>query len=336
MAITTDQSDSAYQAALQGVVFFDIRDGGVLRVEGPDQLAFLQRQTTNDVDLLSPSRSLVTVLVNPAARILDVLRLCQEGSGIDVLTLPGYAASTARFLKSRIFFMDKVSLQDLSQEYAQIELDGPNAGALLRKLGFEHAPELDEVILARFNEAQIRAIGRRGLIGKGYLLLAHAEQAQALQAALRAHQAEELSSEIYQILRLEAGLPGAGAELNEQYTPLEAGLAWTVAADKGCYTGQEIIARQVTYDKITQHLVGLHLEAAIPPGERLWAEGKPVGTATSVVASPTFGQIALAIVRRPYHAPGTTLTASAEPGDPGLRARVVTLPFRQQAPKEPA
>jgi len=331
MAITTEQSNSAYQAALQGEAFFNLKDSGVLRVEGSDQLAFLQRQTTNDADLLSPSRTVVTVLVNPAARILDVLRLSLEGPAIHALTLPGFAANTARFLKSRIFFMDKVSLQDLSQETVQIELDGPQAGALLRKLGFDHPPELDEITSTPFDDAQIRAIGRGGLNGKGYLLLAHAEQVQALQAALRAHEAEELTAETYQVLRVEAGMPGAGTELNDQYTPLEAGLTWAVAADKGCYTGQEIIARQITYDKITQHLVGLQLEAAIPPGERLWAEGKAVGTATSVVASPTFGMIALAIIKRPYHASGTVLTAAAEPGSTGVAARVVPLPFRPQA-----
>ncbi len=331
MVFTSDSAMTAYQAAQEGIVFYDVRKAGLLRVEGPDQIAFLQRQTTNDLSLLSPSRSIVSVLVNPAARILDVLCLFLEDTGLYALTLPGYAASTAQFLRSRIFFMDKVSLQDLSLEYAQFEIDGPQAGALLLKLGFDHAPKMDETITTHFNEAQLRAIGRRGLKGIGYLLLARADQAQALRDTLQAHRAEELSPEIHQVLRVEAGNPGAETELNNEYTPLETGLEWSVSADKGCYTGQEVIARQITYDKITQHLVGLQLEALISPGERLWVEGKSVGTVTSVISSPTFGAIALAVVRRPFHLPGTQLSTENNSGSPSLVATVTSLPFRSHS-----
>lgn len=331
MVSKTDQVRIAYQATLHGAAFFKLREAGTLRVEGQDQITFLQRQTTNDINLLSPSRSLVTVLVNPAARILDVLRLSLEGSGLSVLTLPGNGASTAQFLKSRIFFMDKVSVQDLSQEYVQYELDGPQAGELLLKLAFDHPPELDENLVVAFSGGHLKAIGKRGLNGLGYLLVARVDQASSLQSAIRQHGAEELDEETYTILRVEAGIPGVGAELNSRYTPLEAGLHRTVAADKGCYTGQEIIARQITYDKVTQHLVGLQLEAIVPSGETLWAEGRAVGTVTSAVVSPASGPLALGIIKRPFHNPGTILTAAAKPEVSGVTATVAGLPFRPQA-----
>ena len=330
MVQASNQLMTAYQAALHGVVYFNVSEAGLLRVEGSDQIAFLQRQTTNDVQLLRPTRSIVTVLVNASARILDVLRLISDEAGINLVTLPGFAASTYQFLKSRIFFMDKVSLSDLSQAYVQVELDGPQAGAFLSKLGFDHVPELDETITISFHDFPLQAIGRPGLSGIGYLLLAPARQAQETQTFLAEQGAYELSPEIYHLLRVEAGLPGAGAELSQQFTPLEAGLAWAVSAEKGCYTGQEVIARQITYDKITQHLVGLRLEAAVSPGEKLWGEGKPAGVVTSIAASPQFDLIALAVVRRPFHSPGSLLSAAATPESAGVQAKVVPLPFRSQ------
>jgi folate-binding protein YgfZ len=102
-------------------------------------------------------------------------------------------------------------------------------------------------------------------------------------------------------MRVEAGLPAAGAELSEDYTPLEAGLAAAISSTKGCYTGQEVLARQITYDKVTQHLCGLRLTRRAQPGGRVWApDGSPVGRVTSAATSPRFGEIALAVVKRPH------------------------------------
>ena len=129
-----------------------------------------------------------------------------------------------------------------------------------------------------------------------------------------------MSGASVQVLRVEAGLPGAGAELSGDFTPLESGLRSAVSENKGCYTGQEIIARQISYDKITQFLVGLHLDTSTALGTRLYSEGRPVGAITSVAISPRFGAIALGIVRRPHHETGTLLHAGLE-SDGGIAAR---------------
>ncbi len=121
-----------------------------------------------------------------------------------------------------------------------------------------------------------------------------------------------LSPDSRHILRVEAGLPAAGAELSEEYTPLEAGMEHAVSGDKGCYPGQEVLARQVTYDKVTQRLVGLKLSEPVTPGKRLLAEGKPAGVVTSAAVSPRFGAIALGVVKRPHHEVGTRLEVETE------------------------
>ena len=125
-------------------------------------------------------------------------------------------------------------------------------------------------------------------------------------------------------MRVESGSPGAGHELTEAYTPLEVHLNYAISDKKGCYTGQEVIARQINFDKITRHLVGLTLESTTEEGTSLVSGSTPAGTVTSTVISPRFGPIALAVVKRPFDKPGTILTV--EGGDQA-KARVTALPF---------
>lgn len=323
---------SALHPSMEGTAYFPQPQVGYLRISGPDRAAFLQRQSTNDISGLSPVHSIVTVLTTPTARILDLLRLFEEGTaneGQDSpngvtggICLPAQAAETTRYLKSRIFFMDKVSVSDASAEFFQIDLEGRQAAELLHR--FNLPLELDFVTQGEIAGVEVRAIGQPGLAGLGGRLLAPMQAAGRIETALEDAGALRLSMEEHEILRVEAGLPGAGAELTSEYTPLEAGLGWAISSSKGCYTGQEVIARQITYDKVTQHLAGLRLEAPTAAGDRAWFEGRPVGRVTSSVQSPVFGPIALAILKRPYHEPGVPLHVGGEDGIPAV---VSKLPF---------
>jgi tRNA-modifying protein YgfZ len=148
-------------------------------------------------------------------------------------------------------------------------------------------------------------------------------------AALEQAGVSRISLETHTILRVESGRPEAGHELVEEYTPLEAGLEAAISDDKGCYTGQEVIARQITYDKVTRHLAGLVLAGEAHPGDQVWSltDGRSAGTITSVASSPRFGRIALAILRRPYLPPGTELRAGDK--EEGVIATVSRLPFTE-------
>ncbi len=138
---------------------------------------------------------------------------------------------------------------------------------------------------------------------------------------------DSISQLVHEVLRVQTGLPGESGELTNKYTPLEVGLVDFVSSTKGCYTGQEVLARQVNYEKINQQICGLRLEKAISPGTRLWGEGHSVGTITSAVESPDFGPIALAVVRRPHDQPGSLLYAGHEKEN--LTPAIVSiLPFQ--------
>lgn len=323
-----------YEAAYYTAAFFIQASAGYLRVSGPDQSAFLQRQTTNDLQLLQPERALLNVLTSPTARIQDVFYLLQSTDEdgervIDAITLPGRGAETSGFLKSRIFFMDKVAVRDMSAEIVQIDLIGPEAGGLLQKAGATINPAVNAIINVEILSVSVRVLCPDRAFGLGYRLLVPGQESETVLKALKEAGVTQLSPESYLILRVEAGQPEADYELTADYTPLETGLEAAVAGNKGCYTGQEIIARQITYDKVTQRLCGLYLDEACNAGERVWAEGKAIGKLTSSVHSPQFGTIGLAVLKRPYNTPGTALQVGGQP-DNGTPAVVVALPFEKR------
>jgi folate-binding protein YgfZ len=295
--------------------FYFLPDGGWLRIQGEDRAAFLQRQTTNDVGLLQVGRPLVTVLTSPTARIIDVLILLHEENEIGVITLPGYVEKTARFLRGRIFFMDKVTVIDNSANWAQMELIG------------EQASEMAAALCVGKEFEGARYLSLPPTLSLGYRLLLPRQAVPVARSALAAAGWVEISAEERHILRVEAGLPAPHSELTEEYTPLEVGLQFAVSSTKGCYTGQEVIARQITYDKVTRRLRGVRLSAPAPVGARLWAEdGAFAGELTSFAQSPRFGAIGLAVIKRPYDETGTKLQIG-ENLETGAPALVTPLPF---------
>lgn len=306
--------------------FYQHEEPGYLRISGPDRSAFLQRQTTNDIGLLSPDQPLITILTSPTGRILDVLWVIDEGDETcGVLTLPGQSDRTAEFLNSRIFFMDKVSIENKSDHHLQFDLFGDGITKLLQELGGQHDLSENNLIVINFAEVPVRILTHHGM---GCRFLVPGEYEDHISAVFEKMNSQQLSGEDYEILRVERGIPAAGHELVEDYTPLEIGFRWAISENKGCYTGQEVIARQVNFDKVTRQIVGLTIEDTPQTGDTLYAtENKqPAGKITSQALSPRFGVIALAVIKRPFHEPGTEL--SLNNGDRVLKVVTHELPFQ--------
>ncbi len=323
--VRVDQS--LYTAARERAVYLPLADSGYLRVGGEDRRDWLQRQTSNDVRLLTARRAVRTVLTSPTARILDVLLLLDEGEHIGVAPLPGRHAATLRYLRGRIFFMDKVTVSDASATVRQWLLEGPQAAAALARLDLPTPTAVDEVTTGEVAGHAVRVVAQPGIGGLAYRVLVPTEGAEAFQQGLKRADVPEVPAATYEVLRVEAGLPAVGHELTEDFVPLEVGLEDLLSENKGCYPGQEVIARQITYDKIARRLVGLRPEAPVTAGATVQAEGKPAGKVTSAVISPRLGPIALAVLRRPYHEPGATVQVLTEAGP--VQATVTALPFSQ-------
>jgi folate-binding protein YgfZ len=144
-----------------------------------------------------------------------------------------------------------------------------------------------------------------------------------VRAALLAASAPAGTDELYEVLRIEAGLPRFGVEIGEEYIPLEANLWDDVSFTKGCYIGQEIIARMESRGKQARVLAGLRLAAPLDAdGERaVRIDGQPAGQVTSVAYSPALGPIALAFIKPALANPGAKATVG------GVQALIAELPF---------
>lgn len=320
---------TGYWAARTGAALRDEGDHARLWLGGEDRVAFLQRISTNDVRLL-PGQGTVTVLLSPTARIQAVLTVLAMPTGLLLLAGPGQGPAIFNTLRTQIFFNDKVALEGRGGALAQFNLLGPQAAGLLAQV----AGPVDDLPLFGWRTLPIAGVDvtvqrHEGLGSEGFTLLIPSPAALAVKTALLRAGAASLDEDAYHILRVEAGVPAPGFELTEQVNPLEAGLRRFCDDHKGCYTGQEIIARQITYDKVTTHLVGLLLDGMVSAEAKVVAEGKQVGWVSSAVHSIALDRpIALAFVRRPHHEPNTPL--GVQFGERALAANVVPLPFAEQ------
>ncbi len=291
---------------------------GRVRSLGRDRLDLLHRMSTNDLANFSPGEARATVLTTPIARIVDVLWVLHLGETALCLTGPGRAPAIRRWLAGYIFFRDEVRLVDVSAELGQLGLYGPRAAAVAEAL-LPGAAALAEnrclegagLILARI----------RPLAGDGYSVIAPADQLEALWARAVAAGARPAGEAAYQMLRLAAGQPEAGHELTEAYLPLEADLWSAVNFTKGCYIGQEIIARMESRGKLARRLAGIRLEAPVAEGADVLADGAVIGQVTTAGEVPGLGPLALSILKTGACEPGTPVSVGGIPGT------VAALPF---------
>lgn len=337
MALTTPSYHENPELLAQ---YWALREGAGLRGEagharvwlgGEDRVAFLQRLTTNDVRL-EPGQGTVTILTSPTARIVAVFAVLAYPEGLLLVGGPDQGPALYNGLRSQLFFGDRVAVDGRGAALAQAGLYGPAAGQILAGAG---AGDLDELPLfhwreATLGEASVAVQRTEGLGSGGFTVLAPAEAGNALEAALVAAGAVPVGEAAFEVARVEAGVPapgpGPGGELTDRVNPLEAGLRRFCNDHKGCYTGQEIIARQITYDKVTTHLVGLLPDKPVAPEAVVRGDGRPVGWVSSAVHSIGLGRpIALAFVRRPFNEPGTEVAVEA--GTEAVPAEVSDLPF---------
>ena len=309
-----------YHAAGAGAALRDAQAAFRLYMRGADHLDFLHRMTSNDFHNLQIGHGLEAVFIEQRARILD-LATCYRGPDTTALILsPDSRAAIPAWL-DRFIFVEALELADRTDETAMFELIGPHATQLVARILDSDLAKLHDHQLLDPQIADGLWLAR--MAGPGLRAFGPPAAVETLWQHFAAAGARPIGAATWKILRVEQGLPLLGRELTQDYNPWEAGLGRTIHLDKGCYIGQEVIARLDTYDKVKQHLVGLQLSAAELPatGQPLRDGTREVGRITSAVHSPSFGPIALAYVRRIACAEGTVLDAG------GAQATVVPLPF---------
>jgi tRNA-modifying protein YgfZ len=322
------------ELAYTAVAWADLSGHGWLRVSGRDRLDFLQRLSTNDFRKLTPCAGLPTVLATATGRMIALLIACASEDAVYLHTAPGRAGTLASHLSSLIFWNDELEVSDLSVETVQFGLFGPGAVKWLADAAGVVLDDLQPYAWCSGSIGGTPVMIQRGgaLEAPDWTIIAAAKYMDELRAILTAT-ASALNEGQAEVRRVEKGIPAWGSELSDQVTPLEAGLRDALSDNKGCYTGQEVIARQLNYDKVTRRMVGLLLPADAPIAELRGAtiaaggsghsRGGFVGTA---VWSPVLERpIALAFVPRDLAEPGAKVMI--RPGEREIIATVTALPF---------
>ena len=320
----------AYTAARTAVAWADLRGLGWLRVSGRDRLDFLQRLSTNDFRKLTPGAGLPTVLATATGRMIALLIACATEDAVYLRTTPGRAATLASHFTSLIFWNDELEVSDLSAETTQIALFGPKAALWLADAAGVALDDLQPYAWRGGAIGGVPVMIQRGgmLEVPDWIVIAAAKHGDQVRSMLTAA-APFLDQSQIEILRVEKGIPAWGSELSDQVTPLEAGLRAAISDNKGCYTGQEVIARQLNYDKVTRRMVGLLLPAdaqiADLKGATIAAGGRGGFVGTTVWSHALDRSIALAFVPRDAAEPGSVVAikhAGAE-----IAGEVTSLPF---------
>jgi folate-binding protein YgfZ len=305
-----------YEAALAGCALLDRSERGKLALTGIQVKEFLQGQVSNDVEALRPGEGCYAALLSPKGKMLGDLRILDAEDELLLDTERGALQELFNTIRRFRLGYD-VELHRRTRERGLLSLIGPHASELA---GAEKLPPAEHAHV-RVTVAGIAARAIR--TDTGVDLLCDAASTAGLAAALRDRGAVSVGEEVGDVIRVERGRPRYGTDLDDTVIPQEAGLnERAVSFTKGCYVGQETVARLFYRGKPNRHLRGLRCTAPVAPGAEITFQNRTVGAVSSAVISPRWGALALALVRR--EAP---LGATVSVGSDAVAAEVVELPF---------
>jgi tRNA-modifying protein YgfZ len=339
-----------YEQARIGCVLFDQSQRGKVEVTGPEAARFLHNLTTQDVINLPPGEGREGFAVTAKARVVAYFLISHvntpRGGSTYWLNLPpGTADKTIKHF-DHFRISEQVEFADRTHDFAQFHIAGPRAEAVLEQTAGGSLPRLKE--LKQFDHFALPLtpfiIRRHDLLGlPGFDVICPtaaltgpewermnptgATWAEVLRNRLVEAGATPAGREVFEVLRIEAGTPEFGSEIDENTFVPEVGRAKeAVCYTKGCYLGQEPIVMARDRGQVNRTLLGLKITGdPAPHGSLVYRDGKEVGRVTSSTQSPRFGTIALAYIRRGNQEPGTAVEVEVE----GTRrpATVSALPF---------
>lgn len=334
-----------YQSVLENVGFFDASHiHGRLFAKGKDAIDLLHRMSTNDLKPLEESagRVAVTVLPNEKGRIVDVLTVIRDDQGdVMLVTSAGREEAVVQWL-DKFTIMEDARFVPASDIVAQFALYGPLATELLSSYTAEELNGLSIYSALRVLIGTVPAtiMMTSPVAGCGWWIFTGSGHAEAVRTELEARTlaigGAVVTDELNDLLRIESGVPKAPNELNDKHNPLEMVLTQAaVSFTKGCYIGQEVIARLDAQGKVQRQLVGLRFTDGMPSvGDRISDPsltaasplGDEIGDVTSVAVSPVLGPIGLGYVRARHSNPGGVVSVKDTNGN-SISATIVTLPF---------
>jgi folate-binding protein YgfZ len=310
-----------YRHALEDCALFDLIGRGLIALSGRDAVTFLNNLCTNDVKGLPPGHSCEAFLTTAKARVvahLFVLRLRPDDGPVLWLDLPSGQVEKVLQHLGRYLISEDVELFDQTREVSQMHLCGPGARRVLERVLSTPLPELKHL---EDNPVNIEGIAR-GLIRRhdylglpGYDVFSPRDRAERMCRLLTDCGAVMAGPETYEVLRVEAGFPLYGPDMDEDRFVVEVGRnLQAISYTKGCYLGQEPIVMARDRGHANRTLLGLKIQEGGPAaaGSRVLRGSEEVGQVTSSVWSPRLGSaIALAYLRRGGQEPGTPVQIEA-------------------------
>jgi tRNA-modifying protein YgfZ len=308
------------EAARSGAAIYDSSDWGKIIVSDRDRLRFLHNQSTADFEQRQAGEGCDTVFITSTARTIDLVTGLILDDEVLLITSPTRRKYLFDWLDRYIFFADRVKLKDVTDNLASFTLMGAESSGILEKLGCPVNLPQSGHQLVNIGGIEVRiAIGTElGL--PGYRLICDRDKSADLQQVLTNLGAAIVDENAWECLRIEQGRPKPNAELTDDYNPLEVGLWDTISFTKGCYIGQETIARLNTYKGVKQYLWGIKLAEIVAVGTAITVGGEKVGVLTSCSETDA-GVVGLSYVRSKAGGVGLQVMLGDVAGE------IIDLPF---------
>ncbi len=324
-----------YAAVRNNVGVADLSHRGKLRVTGDDRIKWLQSIISNDILPLQPGQGRYSSFLTHKGKMLGYFRVYMQSDAVWIEDVGEVGDATFQALRKFLLYGTKAKMEDCAESWGLLLVSGPkSAEAVSAAFGIDvRALELLQTLPATIN-GQPALVMRTEETGEQDLeiLLPADGLATAWSQLLTAGNRfgiKPIGAQTRELLRIEAGLPKAGPDLNEEIVPPEANLEGKAfSLSKGCYPGQEVVARMDTYGNVRRHLVGLTIQdQTVPPqGSKLFSGDREVGWVSSAVFSPQRNAaLAFAFPLRDFSAPDTELTV--EVAGTRHQATVHALPF---------
>ncbi|KAL8151812.1 hypothetical protein V2J09_021620 [Rumex salicifolius] len=322
---TFGSDEEALEASENGVAIVDLSHWGRIRVSGDDRIHFLHNQSTANFESLREGQGSDTVFVTPTARTIDIAHTWIMKNAVLLVVSPETVKSISEMLGKYIFFADKVEIKDITSDTSLFAILGPKSDQVMESLG------LSDLIGEpygthrhyRVNEMPVTVGVGTAISEQGYTMMLSPAAAGSVWKSIVDLDAVPMGSNAWERLRIFQGRPAPGKELTAEYNVLEAGLWNTISMNKGCYKGQETVARLITYDGVKQNLWGLTLSAPVEPGSPITVDGKKVGKLTSYALGRNESEhVGLGYVKRRAASLGDKVTV----GD-NIVATLVDVPY---------
>ncbi len=326
-------SEEEYSAVRNATGVVDVSYRAMIRLHGPDRVDFLHQILSNDIKRLSPGAGCYAALLSVQGKVMGVMKALATEDAIWLETEPVTRAAVLDGLE-KYKLTQQVHIEDVSAAFIKVLLQGPNATGLLQTLVHQEL-SLDEDLQHRecqLESRTIRVIWTSETGEGGYELIAPIALASRLWTRLMETGVPfgllPIGFRAFNILRVEAGIPWYGVDVDDTNFPQEARMDDILDWTKGCYVGQEPVARIKFRGHVNRQLTGLKFAQGAEPesGNKIVQQGREIGHITTAVDSFYLNcPIALGYIRREYLEPGTEITVKTRQGL--AAAEVAALPF---------